>query len=78
MRSTVDALAAFTDTFVQHLAALEDPTAAATSGPFDTEEEADDDSKDDPDFELKIMELRRQEFMDICEVELTPLSSSNG
>lgn len=39
---------------------------------------AEDDNDADSGFKVKIMEIRRKEFMDICEVELTPLPSGNG
>ncbi|KAK9894162.1 hypothetical protein P389DRAFT_174166 [Cystobasidium minutum MCA 4210] len=72
----VDALSAFTNTFIRQLASLETPTAQATSDFVDASDV--DDDGPGPNFSIRVLESRRREFLEICEVETTPLAPSNG
>ena len=72
----VDALAAFTDTFTLELSAYERQVQTATSESAEAVQETLDEEEPKP--MTKLWNSRKREFMDICEVELTPLPSSNS
>lgn len=72
----VDALAAFTNIFRVELNAYERQIELATSETAGAVSKILDEEETKP--MTKLWNSRKSEFMDICEVELTPLPASNG
>lgn len=74
----VDALTAFREIFSRELHDLEGQMIFATAEPTEVLVKSLNNEKGDSRLNERLWRSRKQEFLDICEVELTTLSTGTG